>query len=1163
MAKGDSDRNLLLGILALQMDFIGREALIAGMNAWVIEKEKSLGQILVGRGALAGEQQALLEALVRAHVRQHGDDPEKSLAALGPAASVREALRQVDDAGIHATLDDLATDGRGDGDEDPYATSSLAAGGPGAAGLRFRILRAHARGGLGEVFVAYDEELRREVALKEIRDRFADDPDRRARFLREAEVTGGLEHPGIVPVYGLGAYPDGRPYYAMRFIRGESLRATIERFHGEEGGGPGGRAGERGLGLQKLLRRFLDVCNAVAYAHSRGVLHRDLKPANVVVGRYGETLVVDWGLAKPIDRIGDEPSAEEPALRLSSAGGSTETMPGSAVGTPSFMSPEQAAGRLDRLGPASDVYSLGATLYALLTGHAPFEDRDVGDVLDGVRRGDFPPPRARRPGVPRPLEAICLKAMALRPEDRYSSARALAEDVERWLADEKVSAFREPMAARVGRWARRHRPLVAGAAALLAATAAALAIGLVLLDRERARTEKARREATERAEALQASLYYTRIGLAESELAHGNLGRVGELLDECPPGLRRWEWHYLKRMPRGDRPALYESPAFVISIAFSPDGRRLASADYDGTVRVTDVATGEEAGRFRAARLFGKAFDVAFSPDGRQVAAATSALATGEVKVWDLASGREAASFRGHSGLVLGVAFSPDGRHLASAGMDKTVRLWDLTTRQEVRTLRGHADTAYRVAYHPDGRRLASAGWDGRVRVWDVETGEERMTLDADAGDLWCLAYDREGRRLAAGGVDGSITVWDAATGGRLLRIPAHFGMACGVAFSADGRRIASSSWDRTVRLWDAATGREVLTLRGHTDIVNGLGFSPDGRHLASSGWDKTVRIWDATPSRGEGRPERFALAGLGGLVFDVTFSPDGRRLASAGQDKVVTTRDAETGRELRTFRGHRGMVYGAAFSLDGRRLASIGADGQVTAWDAETGREVFTVRDRAGSAKGLAFSPDGRRLASPIGREGTIKVWDAETGREIRAFLAHLGGTFEVAYSPDGRRMASAGLDQTVKVWDAEKGDLLQTFTGHGNLVMAVAFHPDGRHLASAGWDGTIRVWDIEARREVRTLRGHADRINDLAYSPDGRYLASASWDGTARVWEAESGRELLALRGHSGVVLSVAFTPDGTGLASSGGYRDKGEIKVWDLSGLDREVVPPGEGR
>jgi eukaryotic-like serine/threonine-protein kinase len=351
---------------------------------------------------------------------------------------------------------------------------------------RFSILRSHARGNLGEVLVAKDKELDREVALKRILDQYADDPASRARFLLEAEITGKLEHPGIVPVYGFGTRDGGRPYYVTRFIKGDSLKEAIAAFHAS--GGLSADPGRRSLDLHKLLRRLLDACNAVEYAHSRGVLHRDIKPDHVIVGEHGETLVVDWGLAKVLSRTDAGLSGREPPLSLSPGTSSDVTLPGSTLGTPAYMSPEQARGDLEHLGPRADVYSLGATLYCMLTGHPPYSGDDVGRVLAAVQKGEFPPPRALDASIDRALEAVCLKAMAPRPADRYGSARALADDIERWLADQPVLAYREPPLARAFRWVRRHKRGVAAAVAILILASVGLAVHAWRIGEEEART---------------------------------------------------------------------------------------------------------------------------------------------------------------------------------------------------------------------------------------------------------------------------------------------------------------------------------------------------------------------------------------------------------------------------------------------------------------------------------------------------------------------------------------------------------------------------------------------------------------------------------------------------------------------------------------------------
>jgi tetratricopeptide (TPR) repeat protein/tRNA A-37 threonylcarbamoyl transferase component Bud32 len=532
MSAASSDRNLLFGILALQVNFITRDALVKGIHAWALQKHRPLGALLVEQGALRQDLHDALEVMVGKHLEMHGGDPQKSLAVISSAGSVGDDLQQIGDAGLQASVS-LVT-GTTSVQTDPWRTQPVA-GSASAPAVRYRRLRPHARGGLGEVFVALDEELGREVALKEIQDHHADRADNRARFVLEAEVTGKLEHPGVVPVYGLGRYPDGRPFYAMRFIKGDSLKEAIERFHHQSFAS----VGERAVELRGLLGRFLDVCDAVAYAHSRGVLHRDLKPGNVMLGRYGETLVVDWGLAKLLGRTDVAAASEDVPITTTSTGDVTPTQAGSMIGTPQFMSPEQAAGRLDLLGPASDVYSLGATLYCLLTGRAPFPGpgRDgMGALLRKVEEGEFPPPRGVKPDVPRPLEAICMKAMARRSQDRYSSVETLGRDVQQWLAGEPVSAWPEPLVVKAGRWVRKHQvPAAATAAALVVALVLGSA-GAVWWQQQQERERQARlarqEQAAERALAAieQASALRTRMRWVE---ARGLLRQAGEAATEA------------------------------------------------------------------------------------------------------------------------------------------------------------------------------------------------------------------------------------------------------------------------------------------------------------------------------------------------------------------------------------------------------------------------------------------------------------------------------------------------------------------------------------------------------------------------------------------------------------------------------------------------------
>lgn len=484
-----ADRNMLFGMLALKMDFISRAQLIAAVKSWDQDKEKPLAQVLREHNAVGGDTQTLLESLVQLHLAEHGNDAVRSLAVEGIADALRRDLGMISES---ASKNVPATE--------TAPTQLATTGETRSAGKRFRILRPHRQGGLGKVYLARDEEFGREVALKEIREQ-ADTPTNRDRFLREARIAGALEHPGIVPVYGFGTHADGRPYYAMRFIHGESLKDAVTTFHDDKR--PARETGGQFLELRLLLGRLITVCHAIQYAHDQGIVHRDLKPANIMLGEYGETLVVDWGLAKAVTTAGPkqlespaETSVATPSVRSEIP--QDQTAPGTISGTPPYMSPEQVDGR--PVGPASDVYSLGATLYTVLTGKVPFMDDVEADsipmmeLLDRVRKGRLVPPHRFKPALDPALAAICLKSMALKPEDRYPTPRALADDIEHWLADEPTLAYRETWFGRAARFARRHRSWVrTGVLALFLVTLAAV-VSTVLIAHAREREALAYRQ---------------------------------------------------------------------------------------------------------------------------------------------------------------------------------------------------------------------------------------------------------------------------------------------------------------------------------------------------------------------------------------------------------------------------------------------------------------------------------------------------------------------------------------------------------------------------------------------------------------------------------------------------------------------------------------------
>lgn len=502
----EPNRDLVLAILAILTESIPRDSVATVLASWSETRQTPLAQLLRQAPGMDDEKLRALESLATLHLKAHGNDVRQSLGALNAQALTMEICTEIGELGQQIAIDKtIAADVTIPIDHNGLASLASMGEGQKLHGERFRLIRQHARGGIGQVWLARDSELQREVAIKEIQPRFAELADQRARFLLEAEVTGNLEHPGIVPVYSLGTNAEGRPYYAMRFIRGESLAVAIKRFHQncrETQGSSSAfsrRSSKWGIEFRQLVSRFLDVCNAIAYAHSRGVLHRDLKPANVMLGPYGETLVVDWGLAKVVGRQDFESLSTEgtsPAAQVDECATMLrQTEVGTTIGTPAYMSPEQAGGQIDQLGPASDVYSLGASFYELLTGKLAFRDERISDTIAKVLAGEFASPRAVDRSIPQALESICLRAMAKDPAARYSSVRALAQDIEHWMADEPVAAHPERPIERVGRWVRQHRNWAVAGAATLLGVALVASIAALVIEGARRSESTARKEA--------------------------------------------------------------------------------------------------------------------------------------------------------------------------------------------------------------------------------------------------------------------------------------------------------------------------------------------------------------------------------------------------------------------------------------------------------------------------------------------------------------------------------------------------------------------------------------------------------------------------------------------------------------------------------------------
>ena len=1041
---------------------------------------------------------------------------------------------------------------------------------------RFQITTLLARGGIGQVMRALDTELNREVAVKEIQPRLVANEDVQQRFLREAEITGRLEHPGVVPVYGLGKDDKGRPFYAMRLVRGQSFLEAIEAYHAM----PHSRRGFRSIDFQKLLRRFLSVCDTVAYAHSRGVIHRDIKPQNILLGPFGETLLVDWGLAKVLpvedhETASNDSDSDGPTERTqvipelihgnSVADWSVELTHsiGSLIGTPAFMSPEQARGDASSIGPMCDVYSLGATLYALLTGRSRFGDSDVPDTIQKIMSGCFQRPREWNRTIPIPLEAICLKAMSLSPDDRYPSANALSQDIEHYLADERVGVVPESIGGLLTRWGRRNLKLaIVGLVGLVLVTCVSL-VAALRINGERLRADRESIEARKVTARLAFDRGYQMI--EQQQIGEGLLW-LERSLHHTPASETAMRRVILSNFSAAKNHLLHRHTTFshdgsIGLTVFSSDGKLLLTSEGLGTARFWDVerCLVIRELQLKQARILCAQFSVEgdlimATASGRKITLHQFAVSPHSEDGSNILTSSK-PTWREQQTMLVGdlppdiahSVLSHDSQYFACAGRTSSIaRVYKVSDGQLVDEIDTHTDIQ-QMTFQPVSNRLGIVGANGTVGIWELNQGSSKYSVYISFEEMVRIEFTPDGKSLIAGSDLGSVAVWDIASKQLQFDFGRHTGRVTAVACSSDGRTIAGL-WDNGIaRAWDLPDRRPVCEWLRIDRHSSNLCFRPQTNQMLVLAERHSAVLWDLPD------PNTNSLAFRQSKVDAVDVSPDGNLAVIASRNGAAQLRDPSNGEAVGKLMVHNGPIKRVGFRPDGAVLVTAGLDGTARLWNAHDGSPRGRVMEHELDTKlrvsidSIAFSSDSRWLATGDS-SGNIRIWDSDTGELVKTFPKVNGSALSICFCPRSDRVLAgySSPDNGVRMWQADSSELLWT-AKHLAHVRSVALSPNGQYAISGGNDETARLWNSNDGAPRGSELPHRGEVFVVRFSPDSRLAVTGGYDATVRLWHTSTGMPYGEPMHHDALVHDAAFSLDGQRLIT--GSVDK-TARLWDVA-------------